>query len=175
MQQSMNTVTVEVAYEGRNYSIHAIPDDHITRQMVGSGRFYESDLLKEIARRKLSGTYLDVGAHIGNHSAFFASECPSTLVWAFEPNLTVWSALSPNRWTFDFLASPFAIHDEWKAAKLVTVDPANLGMCKIEEGTQTACIRLDDFGTYDDPVCLIKVDVEGCEISVLKSAESMSS
>ncbi len=50
---------------GRIHAIHA-----------NTGRFYEPDLLDFIASRGLSGVYVDIGAHIGNHTVFFAEECP---------------------------------------------------------------------------------------------------
>lgn len=41
-------------------------------------------ILQWIAARKLRGTYVDVGAHIGNHSLFFAAFCPSTKLICIE-------------------------------------------------------------------------------------------
>ena len=40
-----------------------------------SGTYYERDLLDAIRGRHLQGTFVDVGAHYGNHTVYFALEC----------------------------------------------------------------------------------------------------
>jgi FkbM family methyltransferase len=46
---------------------------------------YEEPFLKYIRSLDLQGVYVDIGAHLGTHTVWFATVCPSTRVHAFEP------------------------------------------------------------------------------------------
>lgn len=61
-------------------------DDHITRVMADSGRFYEDCLLSRLFALGPTGIYIDVGAHIGVHTLCFASYFPCHGVIAIEPD-----------------------------------------------------------------------------------------
>jgi hypothetical protein len=50
-----------------------------------SGRVYEENFLQHIRDLGRRGDYVDVGAHLGTHTVWFAKLCPSTHVHAFEP------------------------------------------------------------------------------------------
>jgi FkbM family methyltransferase len=50
-----------------------------------AGRFYEETFLEYIRSRAKAGQYVDVGAHLGTHTLWFAGLCPATHVHAFEP------------------------------------------------------------------------------------------
>ena len=76
------------ALRGRNGAPRSVLPryDHITEMVRASGTYYERDLLDAIRARASGGTYVDVGAHYGNHTAFFALECGADRVVAIEPN-----------------------------------------------------------------------------------------
>lgn len=61
------------------YPLLAVPSNDYIGQAAMINGYYENDLLKPLARlieeNEIKGTCLDVGANIGNHSAFF----PNTL------------------------------------------------------------------------------------------------
>ena len=48
--------------------------------------FYENKLLEKIKSLKLRGTYIDIGAHHGNHSIYFNKFCDSDKVISIEGN-----------------------------------------------------------------------------------------
>jgi hypothetical protein len=60
-------------------------DDLIQREHV-RGRFYEEEELGIIAKHFKGGTFVDIGANVGNHSIFAAKFLGASTVIAFEPN-----------------------------------------------------------------------------------------
>ena len=80
-------VRTTVFYEGRGYTLHAPTcDDVVFGVWTKLKKFYEYQALDKIKKLNLTGTYIDVGANMGNHSLFFAAECCAQIV-AFEPLL----------------------------------------------------------------------------------------
>lgn len=166
---------VQVRFEGRPYTLEAIAGDHITQVMIESREFYEANLLAAIKEHAGAGIYLDVGAFIGTHTVFFAEECPSDLVLAFEPDERAYAALvgNANRYRATrILAIRAAVHDRWTSVR-TTETPGNRGMSRCLEGGPVAAIGIDEFldnPITRGPVALLKVDVEGAELNVLRSA-----
>lgn len=136
-----------------------------------TGTYYEADLLNAIAEKNLHGVYIDVGAHIGNHTAFFALECPSTQVLAIEPSDEAFERLKRtvfvNNLTRKVKTYQVGIHDTWSTA---TWQPSS--QIVVDPKGQVPCIRLDDI-MPEERVAVIKVDVEGLEANVLRSAEKL--
>jgi len=153
-----------------SYTLHAIPGDHITTCIAGAGAFYELDLLTQIQSYNRTGTYVDVGAHVGNHSVFFATQCPSTSVIAFEPNPLALNCLLENARRYGVTVNACAVHDVWAHCRVI--DPYdNHGQAYIEYSASVddvPCQRLDDCDLQN--VAVIKIDVEGNELAVLRSA-----
>lgn len=128
------------------------------------GQFYESGLLKHVRGLDLKGKYVDAGMNIGNHTLFFAKCCKSTQVIGFEP---------------------YPIHVD-KACELFRINgiqgKVRVMNCALGDAAgeldisirdipvTTFQLRLDDLALTD--VALIKIDVEGAEMSVLKGAEA---
>jgi len=153
------------------YVLHGLPGDYVTEQAGSRGTFYEPDLLAYVHVKGLEGTYVDVGAHVGNHSLFFAAECPSTRVVSIEPNDRVIDLLLKN--TQDFAVPvtvwPVVVHDTWRTAGLIDIVRGNAGMARAVEGGDVQVCTLDRILASDDAVVVIKVDVEGEEPAVLRS------
>tara|TARA_Y100000310_G_scaffold333788_1_gene412068 strand:- start:1385 stop:2107 length:723 start_codon:yes stop_codon:yes gene_type:complete len=57
---------------------------------------YERPMLEYIESLGIEGVYLDVGANIGNHAMFFAAHCPATRVAAIEPHPIIYQVLCDN-------------------------------------------------------------------------------
>lgn len=154
----------------------ALENDHITRRIAASGLFYEVDLLDAIATADRTGVYIDVGAHIGNHSVFFKLHCPSTAVYAFECNPKVIIPLATNAKRFGFTVH-FGVVSYQAGLGFDVVDavPGNHGMARPITGSQFIGCRLDDFGRMwaSEPVAVLKIDVEGGEAGVLRSAHEL--
>lgn len=150
--------------------ISAAEDDHIARQLK-SGQFYEADLLAALEPHLGNGdVVVDVGAHVGNHSAFFAAHarliavepCPETAA----------------RWIATMQAS--------RRTALLCTSPAGaepgvrFGIRRFDDNTGRTQAAPDAAGnvwstTIDELVgeqlvSVIKVDVEGTEAAVLAGA-----
>lgn len=74
--------TLTINTHGRRYLI-ADPGGRIGKRLR-NGAPYEKTLLAEIAALRLKGTVVDVGAHVGNHTLFFALACQLNVI-AVEP------------------------------------------------------------------------------------------
>lgn len=51
-----------------------------------AGTWYERDMLDYIRSLKIGGYYVDCGANLGNHSAYFATQTEAVHVFAIEPS-----------------------------------------------------------------------------------------
>src|SRR6266568_4002638 len=77
--------TVELRQTGHHLRLEVDERDHIGARIATSRRFYESDLLEDLARRVRPGLAVDVGAHVGNHTVFMAGALGMDVL-AFEPD-----------------------------------------------------------------------------------------
>lgn len=161
---------------GRSYLMRTIAEDHITSALK-SGAFYEARMLEWIRELHLEGTFVDVGAHIGNHSVYFAGECEAGYVFALEPNEDVLPALQENarrhgQGRIEILNR--AVHDSFKAVDLLR-HGGNTGHTVSVEGSRIPTVSLDEVPSIREhgPVALIKIDVEGQEPAVLRSARGL--
>ena len=148
---------------------------HMGTIITGSGTYYEHDLLMAILAKGREGVYIDVGAHVGNHTTFFALECPSTRVIAIEPHPAAVAGLQAtvthNNIVDRVQVLHGAIHNTWKTTTAHFTDDRR---CIIsQDGGAAPCFRLDDIVTPDDRVAVIKVDVDGLEGNVLTSGAEM--
>jgi FkbM family methyltransferase len=161
------------------------PEDHIGRVISKSGRFYESDLLED-AYQKLAvssnpGIVVDVGAHIGNHTLWFTRVCDREVV-AIEPNaesiVALNSHLRLNRVWDQTEVYQVALGAEDGRGDYVPGPAGNTGMGRVEPAEEgpVAVVTLDsvlEVGLLADPsrrVALIKIDVEGSAVDVLRGA-----
>lgn len=167
-------------------------NDHIYKQISQSCNFYEIDLLEYIHRLKPyfkskqtdKNIVVDVGANIGNHSIYFGSFIADHVI-AIEPNPDILDTLRRNlSLNIDnYTLCEYAVGEK-KGSGSIEV-PANMG-----ENIGAAKINLKDnkgaieISTLDSvlsslnkdlgsmiSVSLIKIDVEGMELQVLKGAE----
>lgn len=149
------------------------PEDHISRRILRRRDWYEKDLLEDLRRRRPRGTAVDVGAHIGNHTLWMAAVCGLDVV-AIEPNPVTGSQLLRNIQLNQLEAKvrvfPVAAGAHEGTARLETLNPGNSGMTRaVEDAAGTIpMITIDSLNLSD--VGVIKVDVEGHEIEILKGA-----
>lgn len=154
----------------RVYQMPVIPGDHIGKTHI-AGAFYEIGLLRAIRQLNLKGVYVDVGAFTGNHTLWFAKECAAEFVIAFEPQPDVYRLLEKTIQVNGLPARGIhgAVHNDWARTSLISGPEGNAGMARLQAGGEVPCYRLDDV-LEGVNVALIKIDVEGCEPSVLQSA-----
>jgi len=152
----------EVVITYRDRSIRFEPIGGRIEERLRIGRFYEEQLLQYIESLGLGGTYVDVGAFVGTHTLFFAAYCPARRIHAFEPRTRF----------FETLRRHLALN---QLEERVTVHP--LGLSDREESVPVVldgrketivCRPLDDL--IDEPVSVMKIDVEGMEAKVLAGA-----
>ena len=156
-------------------------EDHIQKIMLSEHNFYESGMLADIKKRIKYGdsTVVDAGAHIGTHSVFFGLICGSR-VYSFEPSEDAHSQLKENI-ALNQLKDNVKLFNCGVGArlghgKLYIPDKNNPGMGQIIPNAQGEI----EINTLDQillsktsKIDLIKVDVEGAELDVLKGARSI--
>lgn len=86
-----------IRYGGREFhNDYVFPAEIAALRAHKTGKFQEEVILEWVKARNLKGTYIDCGAHIGNHTLFFAVFCPSTEVIAIEGEPTIYGLLEKN-------------------------------------------------------------------------------
>ena len=180
---------VRVAVTGPTRSaVLLLPDrDHITLAVQRAGTYYESDLLAAIRERKRGGTFVDVGAHYGNHTVYFALECGADRVVAIEPNPPAYAGLlaniEENTIGDRVTALPLAVHPTLRRVDVVPLPwrprrghaaLTNSGTVGVKapprRGTGSAAAApLDEIVAPFDAVSVVKVDAEGLGAEVLES------
>lgn len=147
------------------------------------GNFYETQrhgLLNLVHQKCRGGTFIDVGAFIGNHTLFFAACCGADRVLAFEPAQEAYEHLVANvalNGLGNVTAFNLALgeHRGSVGLRFSTVDPAQGGamMTAIDDhGSLVLMERLDQIVEQEgvEQVTCLKVDVEGYTLPVLRGA-----
>ena len=162
--------------------------DHIGLTINMFGRYENSTLLlvekylREHIQPASDSIALDIGANIGNHSISFSAFVDQVL--AFEPNPLVFEILKLNVRNNSHNVTPlnFALSDRQGEADLI-VSNGNLGGSRIRAADEKSenkdasititTTTLDglDMGTKN--IVLIKLDVEGHELEVLRGGEEL--
>jgi FkbM family methyltransferase len=170
----MNTLTAHA----RSYRMYEYRDEtagiaarKVTR-LMRAGRAYEQPLLEHIFNRRFRGTAIDVGANVGNHALWLASICKLRVV-AFEP--IEHAALRANV-ALNYLDEWIDVHPYALGAEAGWARHTGAGVLEfvkqdppIPVGLDIPVHRLDDYGLED--VAVIKADVEGMEVPVLRGGE----
>lgn len=149
------------------------PIDHIFK-CLKAGDFYERALLDRLAGIKRPGVWVDVGAHIGNHSVFLAGLGVPTI--SIEPNPALLPLLrenlARNRSNGIVLGSALQAIAAPQVGYLPG-PPQNTGMGRLtpESPWTVPATTLDlvcDQLLNGQPLAGVKIDVEGSELEVLR-------
>ncbi|MDR2786884.1 MAG: FkbM family methyltransferase [Candidatus Accumulibacter sp.] len=130
------------------------------------------------------GRIVEIGANMGSHTIGLAKAAAARgeQMLVFEPQPVVFQNLCANlalNGLRNVRAWPFACGDETGMVTLAEPDyarPGNFGgveVSRTEDGpgrVAVPCVRLDDFVGEGD-VALVKIDVEGFELAVLRGAD----
>ncbi len=154
--------------------------DHIQNVVAQSGRFYEAEMLQDIqSRLPPGGVFVDVGANIGNHTLFAAAVCQAQVL-AFEPSpgLARHCAenLAANGVDGRVQLRQAGVSDHAGMAQVHPGPTNNAGMTQLKEGGEKGIAEVP-LVSLDEEIArlgltpqVIKVDVEGMEVPVLRGA-----
>ncbi len=155
-------------------------EDHLAR-FVERGAWYERGVLEEISRHVGPGErFVDVGAHLGNHSLWFATRCEAENVMAIEPHPWTFATLQETIALNDLgdIITPVRalIHPTWQSASLDFLEHADAPwmrtmLPRIKECGDTPCMTLNE--ALAGGASVVKIDVEEMGSAVLASGMEM--
>lgn len=167
------------------FYIPLIKTDLIQRGIYATKTYYElfslNFVTKEFRRGVISdaiknGSVLDIGANIGNHTLYFLKECDAKFVYCFEPARETFEILKKNIYINDLGNRTYLINAGVGACSgkgLLKSVEGNTGFTKLEpsENGEIQILAIDDM-EFPSKVGLVKIDVEGFEVEVLKGMTS---
>lgn len=143
------------------------------------GTFYEMYELERLRRIfPKGGTFVDIGANVGNHTLFAALFLEAERVIPFEPNPLAFELLIQNVLVnrldhiVDLTQLGVGLSDESAGGFAMTEREVNLGAARMEAGGDLQVFRGDEALKDVGPDC-IKIDVEGMEMKVLSGIEGV--
>jgi FkbM family methyltransferase len=178
-------------YRKKNFDIKGVSEnDHIYKMINRNVCFYEIDLLeymymvrKYFVRR--NSVAIDVGANIGNHSIFFSNFLTDNVI-SVDPNPSVIEVLRRNleKNANNFTIETVALGEASGSGRIVQPQHStkNIGEAKVlsDEDGAIKIVTLDQMtdqqlgrGEKKGNVSLIKIDVEGMELAVLKGSSNI--
>jgi FkbM family methyltransferase len=151
--------------------------DHIQRIIANTGRPYEEKMLYDMLNRVKEGDLiLDIGANIGNHSLFMAS-IGNCQVISFEPNKQLAESLHRsiqiNKLTNKIEVIQKGLGRANSFAEFDCDISHNLGAQSLSTTDKNGSIEVVTLDSLDiqDKIRMIKIDVEGMELDVLKGSK----
>lgn len=157
-------------------------DIYIGKSIEKYGEFshLEAKLFEQICKN--GDIVFEVGANIGAHTINLAKLVGNGFVFAFEPQRMVFQSLCANL-ALNSIPNVFAFQEAVSDKNGTIVIPEydfsknnNFGGINIEnakKGTPVHMQKLDNFVDKIDRLKLLKIDVEGMEIGVLKGAKEL--
>lgn len=154
----------------------ATEQDHIARTIEATGGFYEAELLADVRSRLFfPECAVDVGAHVGNHTLYFSKMLGLKTV-SFEPNTRTFELLETNVRENGVEAlcrvRRAAVGASAGRVHAVAAPDDNSGMARVasDEAGDVPLLSLDEELKNDVRIDVIKIDVEGWELDVLRGA-----
>lgn len=166
-----------------NYTLHLHPSpDHIS-DTLRSGRFYEQHVFESFQKYiPDNGTFLDIGANIGNHSLMFQQVFPDRKIICFEASPMNFVLLQNNILPFKNitpiccgLSEKFEVVEfvhipqNYGGSGIISNYPSHVDGKPIELYPKISVVvnRLDEFQLPND-ISFIKMDIEGHEMFAIK-------
>ena len=144
--------------------------DFVQREHLAR-HFYEQDELQIISKHFFGGTFIDVGANVGNHSIYMAKCAGASRIIAFEPNPKAFRVLKTNMRLngIDFMELHNVGLGRSSLRASIHATRFNLGsgfLTPSEEGPITV-VSGDSILADVEKIDMIKIDTEGFELEVL--------
>ena len=159
-----------------------VPGDHISDLIAFTGT-YELSLTHRIAGlARRGGTFIDVGANLGYYSLLWAAMNRENKVIAFEAsprNIDILRRnISRNGFESQIEVVPFAAG---KAAGILHFDlgPSEqtgwggFAAADADGVVEVRVVRVDEIVSADDPIAVLKVDIEGADAWALMGCERL--
>lgn len=144
------------------------------------GNFYEGkelNRLKEVFPK--GGTFIDIGANVGNHSLFAAMFLGAGRIVPIEPNPLAYRLLVQNVLVnglvgiFDLTKLGVGLSDSEAGGFAMEKRERNLGGAKMLSGKGKLQVFKGDSLLKDETPAMIKIDVESMEMQVLAGLETV--
>ena len=164
------------------FYIPYVRTDFIQRHIYRKKTYFEQDNLDFICKKWNDGIIektirktlvLDIGANIGNHTLYYLNECGAKRVFSFEPVPDTFEILKRNveinNMQDRVLLHNAAVGESAGKANITYYNQRNTGMSTIKKSFDgnIKMISVDDM-KIDETIGLVKIDVEGFEVPVLK-------
>lgn len=160
-----------------HFSLPGAEDDFVQGCMYKNGTFWEVRQLN-MAKKFFpqNGIFVDVGAFVGNHSVYAAKFFNAKKIFSFEPQDAIFSVLKTNIQLNNIENKvhlyPVALTEKKQMMSVARNLPGTRAGTTYgyDERGKTQGMPLDSYEIF--PVDMLKIDVEGEELSVLKGATS---
>lgn len=170
-----------VSRGGTQFQFALLDDCSVSDHLRQTEEFYELEFLEGLESLLQPSTLvLDVGAHIGNHTVFFAGVL-GLRVLAYEPNPEAFTLLEQNvrmngleKLVTCFPAALSSRAGHVTMARTVADDAGTMAVAEDSDSSDVIRVethRLDDLDLPDAPAVYLKLDVEGHETAVLRGGE----
>jgi FkbM family methyltransferase len=167
---------VEAEIEGRKVRFCVADEGDKIQAKHARGRFWEREEMAVMAAHFApGGTFIDIGANVGNHALFAALFMGAARVVAFEPNPPAMAILRANvalnglEGVVDLTNLGWGLSDAEGAGFSTVTKRANLGATRlVADGQGGIPVRTGDAMLAGTRADFIKLDVEGMEIAVLR-------
>lgn len=170
-----NATITQGSYKGQRVSFCTDMENDPIQRNHRKGRFYEQsdlELLKDVFEP--GGTFIDIGANVGNHTLFASMVLKAGRVVPFEPNPKAYRLLVQNVLAnrledcVDLSRLGVGVSDETSGGFKMQSRDRNLGAAKIEKKASGKLqVFVADELLDEETPAFIKIDVEGMELSVL--------
>ena len=155
--------------------VRRAPYDYIENIILETGSFYEEPALRKIKQFiGQDASVIDVGANIGNHSIFFSIVCECKQIICFEPQKNIYQQLQENILLNNITNCTcynFLLGEQDGTADIKSLVVNNTGATSFTPQSEGE-YRITTLDGYKfDNIKLIKIDVEGMQLSVLKGAK----
>ena len=175
IKQSMNDSTIRIR-NARMY-IPNYPQDVIQRLIVEQDIYWDMETLVALDGYIKEGAVIcNVGAYIGSHSLYWALERRAKKVYAFEPLPEIYQVLERNIAINNLrdviIPYNYALFDKEGMASVLQYSAWNIGATSFIPDKVNGIVKMKPLDSFDIPekVDLLKINVQGVEVSVLEGA-----